>query len=178
MSQLIIVLDSSVSLDKGADVGPAACFWLAYIYDPKKDQHPVSVQLPEEGRYKSAILMEGIKSKAVRSGAIYNSVDGPTKIFYDGIIRALEACFYLLSKEKVMEVHILGDCEHAIRQLNNEVRVDKMKPMYNQVRKWQKEYLKQKVKISYQYVREEDFSLYKKLDGICKEIRSRIQSSF
>ena len=81
-------------------------------------------------------------------------------------------------KEKITEVHILGDCEHAVRQLNNEVRVNQMRPMYNQVKKWEEKFKEQEAGIVYQYVSEDNFSLYKKLDGICKEIRSRIQQSF
>lgn len=179
MKQLIVVLDSSVSLTSGQKVGPAVCFWVAYVYDPSSDAtHPVSKQLPEEQRYKSAILMEASKSKPLRSGAIFNSVDGPTKIFYDGIIRALESCFYLVKKEGFSEAYVVGDCDHAIKQLNGKINVNTMAPMYNQVKKWESGYSKVGVKLFYEYVNEKQFPLYQKLDGVGKEIRGKIQGTF
>lgn len=177
-NQLMIVLDSSVSQKNISRVGPALCFWIAYIYNPTQDSHPLSKKLNLEERYINAILMEASKPKSIRSGMIYNSVDGPTKIFYDGIIRSLESCFYLLKKEGVSEVTVLGDCEHAINQLNGNVRVKKMKPLYNQVEKLKNDYRTNGASISFLYIEEENYPLYKKIDSITKEMRNKISKVF
>ncbi len=178
-NQLIIILDSSVSQKNNKGIGNALCLWVAYPYNPIQDNHPLSKKLPESERYQSGVLMEASPVRSLRCGSIYNSTDGPTKIFYDGIIRALQSCFYLLKKEKINEVLILGDCEHAIKQLNGRVGVRQMQPLYNQVKKLEKDFKKDGVdKIIYLYIKEQDYSLYKKIDGMAKEMREKISKIF
>jgi len=177
--QLIIVLDSSVSQKNNTNIGHALCLWLAYPYDPHEDKHPISQKLEINERYKNGILMEAGNIVSIRCGSIYNSTDSPTKIFYDGIIRAMDACYYLIKKERINEIIILGDCEHAINQLNRKVKVIKMAPLYNQVRKWEEEYKNAGISsIKYEFIREKDFSLYKKIDGMAKEMREKISKIF
>lgn len=177
--QLIIVLDSSVSQKGGnTGVGAALCLWVAYPYDPADDNHPISQKLPIEERYKNAILMEALDAKSIRSGSIYNSVDGPTKIFYDGIIRAMQSCYYLLKKEEISKVIVLGDCEHAVEQLNGNRKVDKMQPLYNQVQKLREDYGAKGVEIEFCFIKECEYSLYKKIDAMAKEMRAKISKMF
>lgn len=179
MKQLIIILDSSVSKKESKSIGPALCLWIAYPYNPLEDNHPISKKLPEAERYQNGVLMEAALVKSLRCGTIYNSIDGPTRIFYDGIIRALESCFYLLKKEKISQVLILGDCEHVIKQLNGQVKVKQMQPLYNQVKKLEADFKQKGVKeIKYIYIKEQDYSLYKKIDGMAKEMREKITKIF
>jgi hypothetical protein len=178
-NQLIIILDSSVSQKNNEGVGAALCLWTAYPYNPSEDNHPLSKKLSESDRYQSGVLMEAAPVKSLRCGSIYNSTDGPTKIFYDGIIRALQSCFYLLKKEGINEVLVLGDCEHAIKQLNGQVGVKQMQPLYKQVKKLEGDFKQNGVKeIKYIYIKEQDYSLYKKIDGMAKEMRERITKIF
>ena len=175
MKQPIIVLDSSVSQKtKDSKLGPASCLWAAFIYEPTSDKHPLSKEIEEKDRFRSSILLEGTNPESMRSGAIYNNHDSPTRIFYDGIIRAMESCFYLLKMHAVNEVVVIGDSEIVIEQLNNRRKVVTMGPMYNQVKKFETaEYSKMPVR--YEYVSEDDYSLYKKLDGMCKQVRGILE---
>ncbi len=178
-NQLIIILDSSVSQKSNEGIGNALCLWTAYPYNPTEDNHPISKQLLESERYQNGVLMEASPVKSLRCGSIYNSTDGPTRIFYDGIIRALQSCFYLLKKEKISEVLVLGDCEHAIKQLNGQVGIRQMQPLYNQVKKLEKDFRENGVtEIKYIYIKEQHYLLYKKIDSMAKEMRVKISKIF
>ena len=87
--------------------------------------------------------------------------------------------FLFIEKKSINEVLVLGDCEHAIKQLNGEVGVKQMRPLYNQVKKIEGDFKQNGVKeIKYIYIKEQDYSLYKKIDGMAKEMREKITKIF
>jgi len=176
--QLIILLDSSTSYEPGMQTGPSVCFWSAYIYRPHSDEHPISRNLPEDLRFENAILMEALRKKPIRSGAIYNNVDGPVRMFYDGIIRALDACYYLIKREEVTETIVLGGDQYVFHQINGESAIDELEPVYNQVQKLRERYEKQRVHIMFQYIREDDYSLYGKLHTLTQGLQTLIKETF
>ncbi|MHA1285648.1 MAG: hypothetical protein ACTSQG_11495 [Promethearchaeota archaeon] len=136
--QLHILIDSST---KPGKYGKSTAFWWAF-----KDK---------------------IEGEPFRVGVIYNQIEGTNRIFYDGIIRALEACFYI--SEVNRNIKIWGDNKLVIGQLKDEINVDKLEPLYNQVKKLESKYLEKKnVTISYEYLNEQD-EIYKKVDRCAKD---------
>ena len=174
LKQLIIILDSSTGKKNGETLGPSSCYWEVYVYIPSKDRHPTSSQLTENLRYQSAILMEATGDQPIRSGFIYNNYDTPTKMFYDGIVRALEACFYLLKKYDIKQTVVLGDCKVVIDQINGVGYKPKSKSivaLYNQVHHQVSDYKN----ISFKHINKSDYPLYKKIDSFAKEARGLMQ---
>ena len=173
---MIVVLDESTSPKGDRKVGPSLCFWAAYVYDPMEDDHMTSAKISEESRYEVAVLMKSANMRPRRSGAIYNDEDTPIKISLDGIARALEACRYLVDKHSVKEVIVCGDCEPAIKLASGErrrlaasvvsicERIDNQKGDYS-------------CPISFKHIRENEFLLYRDIDALSKEIRSRIEKT-
>lgn len=73
-------------------------------------------------------------SVVVRSGIEYVYFEGPNKVFYDGIIRVLQSCFYLCHPED--KLVIFGDCKLVIDQINSVPWTNsQMLPFWKQVQK-------------------------------------------
>lgn len=178
MKQIIIILDSAGG-GRRTKYGPCICFWAAFEYDPNKDFTETSQKLNQKDRYEVDILHKGIKPRPKRSGAIYSSYEGPNKIFYDGVIRALESCFYLARDSD--EVYVIGDCKPVIQQLKGERKVEELKSLYNQVKyhleksKYQN---KKNAEIHYKHVGRQQFPLYEDIDRLAKETLKKIKSIF
>ena len=176
---LIITLDSSTRKIKNG-VGPSLCFWAAYRYDPSKDTHPTTMKLPEDSRYEGAILMKALNPSPIRSGAIYNHQDTSTKIFLDGIIRALESCFYLIKKYQITKVVVLGDCKPAIELITQKKspRAQSIIAVCNQVHKWCRDYEGSKIKIEFKHIGRKSYPLYEEIDALAKRLRSILEKEF
>ncbi len=106
-------------------------------------------------------------------GLAYRPKEGPNKIFYVGIIRALEEL--LASPYIEYSLKIKGDCQPVIDQLNGKRGIAEMKPLYDQVKSLEKKIKKEKrAQIEYEYLGEDD-SVYKKIDQCAKEFRTFIK---
>jgi len=181
--QLIIVLDESTSQkneNPACELGKSLCFWVAYVYDPDNDNHPTNKKIPGEQRYETAILMKSINAKPVRSGAIYNDVDTPIKICLDGILRALEACKYLINKHEISELMLISDCKPALEfvQKENTPKAVAVVSLCNQLDEILKEYKTKISNVQPKHVSKNDYLLFKDIDGIAKTFRSKIDSTF
>lgn len=181
--QLIIVLDESTSQKNNNsryELGMSLCFWVAYVYDPDNDKHPTNQSIPREKRYESAILLKSINAKPVRSGAIYNDNDTPIKICLDGTTRALESCEYLIYKHKIKEVILVSDCEPAIKFINKEQKIiaQAIESLCDKIDGLRGAYIKKGATVIAKYVSEENFLLFKDIDGITKNFRNVIDKTF
>ncbi len=177
MKQLVIVIDSAGG-GKRTNYGPCICYWAAFVYNPELDKTPTSSKLSPEERYEVDILHKGIKPKPKRSGAIYSDYEGPNKIFFDGIIRALEACFFI-AKRGLSELIIVGDCEPVINQLNEVWKSKEMQPLLRQVKhKFEPEYRKLGIKIAYKLVKRDQYPLYEDIDKMAKDVLAKIRGVF
>lgn len=181
--QLIIVLDESTSQKNGNseyELGMSLCFWVAYVYDPDSDTHPTNKVISRDRRHETAILMKSINPKPVRSGAIYNDTDTPIKICLDGTARALEACEYLINKHTIKEVVLIGDCEPAIKLINGQTKrkAVAITSLCNKIDSAIENYKKKNVSVLAKYVAENNFSLFKDIDGIAKNFRNVIDKTF
>lgn len=176
MTQLIIVLDSSTSTGSETDLGPSLCFWAAYVYEPLTDTHPTNAKLSEKTRYESAVLMKSSIMPPNRSGAIYNDHDTAIKMFYDGIIRAMNSCFYLLRKHKINEVIILGDCNPVVDQINGVVspKAPAIVALCNQVKWHIGKYQKSGTAVTLKHISEDNYPLYRDIDALAKQVRGMI----
>lgn|GEM_PF-2168060 len=105
--------------------------------------------------------------KPIRCGIHYFRHEGPNKVFYEGVIRALEQCVSLMWVDKCI---VRGDCELVIKQLRGEWRVGQMKKYFKQVQVLK---IKYKGNISFEYISESD-PIYKKIDQLAKRSRSHI----
>lgn len=117
------------------------------------------------------------EGRPLRAGTIYLSHEGPNKIFYDCLIRALESCLFLLHKNDSIEV--FGDCDQVIKQLNGERRVLEMLPFYKQIKYGiEKKYKERCGKMpKYFYIGEKDL-IYRKVDKYSKETRILVDKIF
>ena len=117
-----------------------------------------------------------IKGMPYRAGVVYNAKDGPMKIFYDGIIRALEACFPIVGGN--CTVKVMGDCQHVIKQLREEKGRDELENYFNRVRIFEFKYRKyKKGTISFEYIpRDDDF--YKKVHRCAKDFLEFLKDIF
>lgn len=100
-------------------------------------------------------------------GLTYRPQEGPNRIFYIGVIRALEELFG--SPYVKYSLKISGDCQPVIDQLNGKWRVVELKPLYDQVKTLEEKYKREKgVPIQYEYI-SEDNDVYKKVDQCVKQ---------
>jgi hypothetical protein len=181
--QLIVVFDESTSQKNNNskyELGMSLCFWVAYVYDPDTDKHPTNKVIARDRRHEIAILMKSINAKPVRSGAIYNDTDTPIKICLDGVARALEACEYLVDKHDIKEIVLVGDCEPAIKLINGDSnrKAISITSLCNKIDNSIKNYKEKNVSVSAKYVAENNFSLFKDIDGIAKNFRNVIDKTF
>ena len=146
MSSLHIFIDSSVRGTRTSKYGKAAASWFA-VWD-------------ESG------------GRPCRAGLVYSNHQGPNKIFYEGIIQALNTCYDLVSKH--VEVKVFGDCDPVLKQLNKERNVNEMQKLYDRVREIESSY---QGPISYKYMNEEN-SVYKVVDECSKIFRHNISQTF
>jgi ribonuclease HI len=120
-----------------------------------------------------AIYPSEITSPPEYVGLIYRPKEGPNKIFYIGVIRALEELFE--SQYVKYSLKIRGDCQPVIDQLNGKWRAVGMKSLYDQVKSLEKKIMKEKgAQIEYEYLGEDD-SVYKKIDQCAKLSREFIK---
>jgi len=120
-----------------------------------------------------AIYTSEIASLPEYVGLVYRPKEGPNKIFYIGIIRALEE----LAESQYVEylLKIRGDCQPVIDQLNGKWRAVEMKPLYDQVKSLEEKIKKNKrAQIEYDYLGEDD-NVYKKIDQCAKQFRELIK---
>ena len=117
-----------------------------------------------------------IKGMPCRAGIVYNATDGPMKIFYDGIIRALEVCFPIVGVNRTVKV--MGDCQHVIKQLRGEIKSIELENYFNQVRRLEFKYrVYKKGTISFEYIpRDNDF--YKKVHRCAKDFLEFLKKRF
>jgi hypothetical protein len=170
--QLVIVLDESAE-NQSNRIGPSLCFWAAYVYVPSEDTHPTNSKIPEESRYEAAILMKSANLKPIRSGAIYNDSDTQIKICLDGMLRAFEACKYIVSKYKINEVIICGDCGPAIdlaSGVQNRVALAVI-AICGQIDDLKTKYGNNGAAVIFKKVSETHFTLYRDIDSIAKQVR-------
>jgi len=177
LKQLIIVLDSAGG-EKSQKYGPQLCFWCAFLYNPFQHCTETSKKIESKSRFEVDILHKGIKPKPKRSGLIYSDFEGPNKIFYDGIIRALDSCMYLVKKEKIEQLIIVGDCEPVIMQLVGKRRIGELKKFYNQVKHYESEHRKLGCVIEYKHIKREQYPLYEEINRITKDFLQKIKNQF
>ncbi|MEA2006255.1 MAG: hypothetical protein U9O50_08390 [Acidobacteriota bacterium] len=108
-----------------------------------------------------------------RAGFIYSNYEGTNKIFFDGVIRALESCYYLVRQGWIVKV--MGDNKPVIKILRGEWQAIELKPFYNQVKEIERKYRGKE--ISYDYMGEET-EIYKKVDEGAKHYRNFIKQKF
>jgi ribonuclease HI len=150
MSCLYILIDSSTKGSKRNKYGKSTAFWCAFWNE--------------------------VKDIPCRAGVVYSLKEGPNKIFYDGIIRALEACFYMVYDN--CPVKVMGDNELVIKQLKGERNVDKMKKLHSQVKGLEFKYKEhEKGVIEYDYMNEDD-EMYRKVDRCAKEFLNFLTQRF
>jgi len=105
--------------------------------------------------------------KPIRCGIHYFRYEGPNRVFYEGIIRALEQCMSLIWADECI---VWGDCELVIKQLRGEWEVGQMKKYFKQVQALKRKY---KGTINFEYINQSD-PIYKKIDQLAKRSRSHI----
>jgi ribonuclease HI len=106
-------------------------------------------------------------------GLVYRPKEGPNKIFYIGVIRALEEILETQYVKYLLKVR--GDCQPVIDQLNGKWRAVEMKTLYDQVKSLEKKIMKEKrAQIEYEYLAEDDH-LYNKIDQCVKQFREFIK---
>jgi ribonuclease HI len=104
---------------------------------------------------------------------IYRPKEGPNRIFYIGVICALEELFKSTYVNYLLKIR--GDCQPVIDQMNGKWRAVEMKPLYDQVKSLEEKYKREKgVQIEYEYLGEGD-SVYKKIDQCAKQFREFIK---
>lgn len=143
---LHILIDSSTKGTKVDKYGESVAAWAAWWQDELK------------------------KDKPVRCGIHYLRREGPNKIFYEGIIRALEQCLELCWDD---EIYIWGDCVAVIDQLNGKRNIDWMHSKNKQVKALIKKYKEKNNTIFFKYLNEEKV-VYKKIDQLAKRSRKFI----
>ena len=146
MSSLHIFIDSSTKGTRTSKYGKSAASWFA--------------------------IWDEFNGLPCRAGIIYKDRQGPNKIFYEGIIQALNTCYDVVREN--CEVTIFGDCDPVIKQLNDEWNVNKMKELYDQVQEIEENY---RGTINYIYMNE-DNPLYKVVDECSKQFRHNITLKF
>lgn len=157
MSTLYILIDSSTDKTKEnnrivSNCGKASAFWCAY-----RDE------------------IEGIPCRA---GFTYNDYLGPNKIFFDGVIRALEACYYMVQGD--CELKVLGDCVPVLKILKRENQARKLKPFFNQTKELERRYKEERgynIDINYEYINEEN-RIYKKVDECASQFKNNLIQKF
>ncbi len=108
-----------------------------------------------------------IAGKPFRVGFVYNEYDGPNKIFYEGIIQALEFCFSVFMEKGT--VWVRGDDQLVINQLKGERGVYELIDYHIRVKKLEVKYEERKKGIiRYKYINEEN-EIYKKVDRCAKQ---------
>jgi len=102
-----------------------------------------------------------------RGGAVYLRHAGPNKMFYEGVIRALESALPDVNNGSGDRLEVYGDCQTVINQLNGVWRVGQLRKHYDRVRAVER---KIKKRVTYHYLGETD-ATYKKVDILSKQGR-------
>lgn len=144
---LIILIDSSTRRTSSTNkYGPSTACWCAFWDD--------------------------INSPPCRVGIEFRKREAPNRIFYIGIIRALEGCLDV--RDPQGKVKIMGDNDFVIKQLNKQARVDKLRPFYDEVIK---KITESKLKVDFEYLSEAD-PIYKKVDEMAKQFWNQYRQKF
>ena len=151
MSCLYILIDSSTKgtkIDnKRTKYGESCAFWCAFWNKP-----------------------EGMP---FRAGFVYSDYEGTNKIFFDGIIRALEGCYSRVRED--CTVKLMGDNNIIMKILRGNWQAYELKPFYNQVKKMEEKYRAKE--IIYEYMGEKT-EIYKKVDECSKYFRNFVKQKF
>jgi hypothetical protein len=112
-----------------------------------------------------------VTPRPCKAGIIYMKYEGPNKSFYEGIIRGLEGCMWMVEEGDI--VNVAGDCKLVIDQLNAGQSTGDMEIYFNQVMS-----LKRKLKgeVFFHYLSEENLH-YKKVDQLAKRSRDFFQKN-
>jgi hypothetical protein len=126
-----------------------------------------------------SVFADSIIGNPIRVGILYCNYSGPNKMFYVGVIRALEDCYFLGDHDCCLK--IVGDCLPVINQLKGVWKVKALEPFYAQVKGLESKYrTNDKGLVSYDYLGE-DNPLYIKVDKCVKDsfnyLRQRILNS-
>lgn len=106
-------------------------------------------------------------------GLIYRPKEGPNKIFYIGVIRALEEMLESQYVQYLLKVR--GDCQPVIDQLNGKWGAVEMKPFYDRVKALEKKIKREKrAEIEYEYLNEKD-RVYSKVDRCAKQFKEFVK---
>lgn len=150
MKHLYILIDTTTRGTKKSRYGESTACWCAF-----KDK---------------------ITGRPFRAGFIYNEYDGPNKIFYEGIIRALEICLSIYLRD--CTVIVKGDNLFVINQLKQKIGHRELERYYNQVKALEFKYVdSRKGKIQYGYINEQN-EVYKKVDRCSKEFDNFLKQRF
>ena len=145
--ELYILLDSATKkLIKNWKYGESITAWVAWWSSDERD-------------------------KPIRCGINYYRIEGPNKVFYRGIISALENCYGMCTNDKII---ICGDCEPVIKQLNGEWAVKQMRVFYQRVKELRMSYAKRGCEIEFRYMGEKT-PIYKNIDQLAKRSREHIK---
>ena len=109
----------------------------------------------------------------IRCAFHYFRDNGPNRTFYEGIIRALEQCLEICWKDEVI---IKGDCQHVIKQLNDEIKAQILDMQYRQVKALVSKYEAKGNQVKFQYIGEDD-PVYHRIDQLAKRSRGFINSN-
>ncbi len=106
-------------------------------------------------------------------GLVYRPKEGPNRIFYIGIIRALEEMLGLPYVDYLLKVK--GDCQPVIYQLNDKWGAVEMKALYDRVKTLEQKIRHEKrAQIEYEYLCEEH-RVYSRVDQCAKQSREFIK---
>jgi ribonuclease HI len=146
--RIYILIDSSTKGTQTSKYGPSSACW--------------------------AVFRDRLEGMPLRVGIIYCNYDeGPNKMFYIGVARALEDCFLMGSTNCIFEVK--GDCEPVIKQLTGQWSVNVLADFYNRVKNIEKQYkVDNRGQIRYEHISSDD-GLYKKIDRCAKEVHNFIK---
>jgi len=142
MSRVHILVDSSTKGSKNSKYGESTAFWAVFLGESSKMPSQV--------------------------GMIYRNREGPNKMFYIGVIYALED--FIHAHFNKCDVEVRGDCLPVINQLCKKWSVNELKPFYDLVKNLEKQLVEEKqCKIKYGHISDDD-SLYYKIDQCAKGI--------
>jgi ribonuclease HI len=146
--RIYILIDSSTKGTSESQYGPSTACW--------------------------AVFPDRMQGKPLRVGLICcNYNEGPNKMFYIGIIRALEDCLFMGDENCIFELR--GDCKPVINQLTGKWNVCALTVFYSQVKGIEKKFRDEhRGQIQYAYI-SGDNMLYKKVDRCAKEVRNFVE---
>jgi ribonuclease HI len=152
MSKLNVYIDSSTRGQGGIKYGRSTAFWLAKWEEEFRENEPC------------------------RIGVYYNCRQGPNKIFFEGVIRALESCYSIGHRNCIIK--IIGDCDTVIKILQREWTARDLAPFFSEVEKWEEMFRRNgKGTITYDYIDRDD-EFYKKVHRCAKDFLNFWQQRF